>query len=232
VVTAQPHLEPVEAASRPTYPGLRKTRADDFAQLVAHETSHQWFGDAVSLETWRDIWLNEGFATYGELVWVAHERDVPIGSLFARDSDVFGYYPAMNKIPPGDPGRKHLFNVSVYNRGALTLEALRRTVGDDAFDRIMRQWVADHRGANATTGAFIRLAESVSGQNLGDFFQRWLYEKKMPPLPDDPTAASGQSGSGSDHVGARPAHRVTEWSLRERTPGDHHRRRVHGAPSG
>jgi aminopeptidase N len=185
--------------------------------LVAHETSHQWFGDAVSLASWRDIWLNEGFATYGELLWVAHDRGVPVGSLFSRDSDVFAYVRSMNRIPPGDPGRKHLFSVSVYNRGALTLEALRRTVGDEAFHRILRQWVADHRGGNATTADFIRLAELVSGQNLDDFFQRCLYEKQMPPLPNDPMAATVTGHAASN--GGRRAIRsraVTEWAIRSR----------------
>lgn len=176
----------IEAATRPTYPGVRKVlKDDDFAQLVAHEIAHQWFGNAVSLTTWRDMWLNEGFATYGELLWIAEQRGVPIGSLFARGSNVFGYYPDMER-PAGDPGADHLFSVTVYNRGALTLEALRRTVGDDAFYQILRDYYADFRGGNATTEGFIDVAEDVSGQDLDAFFQRWLYEPGLPELPPAP----------------------------------------------
>jgi aminopeptidase N len=183
IVTDQPQQAAMEAASRPFYPGLgRALKGKDFEQLVAHEISHQWFGNAVSLTSWRDIWLNEGFSTYGELLWISHKRNVPVGTLFERDSDVFGYYSDM-KIPPGDPGRDRLFNVTVYNRGALTLEALRRTVGDDDFYSILRTYAAEFRGANATTDEFIQLSESVSGRDLDAFFDRWLYEPGLPDLP-------------------------------------------------
>jgi hypothetical protein len=178
-------LQPIEAASRPTYPGVRKVLRDkDFAQLVAHEIAHQWFGNAITIRSWRDIWLNEGFSTYAELLWVASRRNVPIGSLFSRDSNAFGYFPDMER-PPGDPGAGDLFNVTVYNRGALTLEALRRTVGDDVFFRILRSYVETYRGDNVTTEEFIQLAESISGRDLAAFFQLWLYEPGLPDLPPE-----------------------------------------------
>ncbi len=65
----------------------------------------------------------------------------------------------------------------------LTLEALRRTVGDEDFYEILRAYIGRYRGANATTEDFISLSESISGQDLDSFFDRWLYEKKLPPLP-------------------------------------------------
>jgi aminopeptidase N len=109
---------------------------------------------------------------------------VPIGSLFARKSNVFGYYPEM-KRPPGDPGPDHLFSITVYNRGALTLEALRRTIGDDAFYDVLRTYVDESRGGNATTEEFIAVAEHISGQDLDELFQRWLYEEGLPELPPE-----------------------------------------------
>ena len=173
----------MEAAGRPTYPGVRAAlRSRGFEQLMAHEIAHQWVGDTASFTKWQDIWLSEGFATYGELLWIADSRQLPIGSLFDRGSRYFGYYQGM-KRPPGDPGPSRIFNVTVYNRGAMTLEALRRTVGDEAFFQILREWVVLHRGGNATTDDFIQLAESVSGQDLDALSQRWLYESGLPQLP-------------------------------------------------
>ena len=165
---------------------------------MAHEIAHQWFSDLVTLDTWQDIWLNEGFATYGELLWIAESRDLPIGSLFASDSPYFGYFEGMDR-PPGDPGAAEVFNPTVYNRGALTLEALRRTVGDATFYRILREWVDRYRGRNVSTAEFIALSEELSGTQLDDFFQTWLYEWGLPSLPPDTTAPT-RAGEGEPPV--------------------------------
>ena len=189
IVTTDGRPEAMEAASRPTYPGVKAAlKSKGFQQLIAHEIAHQWFSDLVTMETWQDIWLNEGFATYGELLWVAQSQNLPIGSLFARDSPYFGYFEGMNR-PPGNPGAADVFNVTVYNRGALTLEALRRTVGDATFYAILREWVDRYRGQNVTTADFIALSEEMSGQQLDAFFQTWLYEWGLPSLPPDVNAS-------------------------------------------
>ncbi|MDQ2652784.1 MAG: M1 family metallopeptidase [Chloroflexota bacterium] len=188
IVTTDGRPEAMEAASRPTYPGVKAAlKSEGFQQLIAHEIAHQWFSDLVTMETWQDIWLNEGFATYGELLWVAESQNLPIGSLFARDSPYFGYFEGMNR-PPVNPGAANVFNVTVYNRGAMTLEALRRTVGDETFYAILREWVERYRGENVTTEDFIALSEEMSGQQLDAFFQTWLYEWGLPSLPPDTTA--------------------------------------------
>ncbi|MCA9861572.1 MAG: M1 family metallopeptidase [Thermomicrobiales bacterium] len=194
IVTTDGRPEAMEAAGRPTYPGVKAAlKSQGFQQLIAHEIAHQWFSDLVTMETWQDIWLNEGFATYGELLWVAESQNLPIGSLFARDSPYFGYFEGMNR-PPGNPGAADVFNVTVYNRGALTLEALRRTVGDATFYALLREWVDRYRGENVTTADFIALSEEMSGQELDAFFETWLYEWGLPSLPPDP-AARARSGA-------------------------------------
>jgi aminopeptidase N len=86
------------------------------------------------------------------------------------------WFPAPAALP--DPSV--LFSTPVYDRGAMTLQALRRQVGDDTFLSILRTWYADHRGGNVTTADFTSLAERISGQDLDHFFQVWLYRAGRP----------------------------------------------------
>jgi aminopeptidase N len=148
--------------------------------VLAHELAHQWFGNAVTLESWSDIWLNEGFATWMDWWWLADGRDAGLRELFRfnyRDR-FFGRF--LWPHTPGSPGVRNMFGFSVYNRGAMTLEALRQKVGSATFQRILRRWVADNLYGNASTAEFIALAEAESGLQLDRFFRVWLYRKGKP----------------------------------------------------
>ena len=79
-----------------------------------------------------------------------------------------------------DPGAENLFVGAVYNRGAMTLQALREKIGDGPFFQILRTWAAEHRNGTATTEEFIALSERISGQDLSNFFQVWLYTPVKP----------------------------------------------------
>ncbi|MFH2072780.1 MAG: M1 family metallopeptidase [Actinomycetota bacterium] len=149
--------------------------------VVAHELAHQWFGDAVSPSTWRDVWLNEGFATYAELLWVEHLYGAAAMQAEAatRYADLAGTPHAIT----GDPQPAALFGMSVYQRGGLTLHALRAAAGDEAFFEILRTWMERYGSGAASTAEFIALAEEVSGADLDDLFQAWLYSSQLPPLP-------------------------------------------------
>ena len=142
--------------------------------LLSHELAHQWFGDAVTPADWSDIWLNESFATYGQWMWFEEAGIAPV-----QDSADAG----LSFRPPGatgSPTPDGLFSFNVYDGGAIVLHALRRTIGDDAFFTLLRRWTGDNDGQSRRSDDFIKLAEEVSGTDLGAFFDTWLYAE-VPP---------------------------------------------------
>jgi aminopeptidase N len=150
-----------------------------FEDAISHELAHQWFGDSVTLDSWPDIWLNEGFASYMEWLWLEHTQ----GKDFFNNYVNMNYQSASAMFPPGSPTPSTLFDGSVYIRGALVLHALRLTVGDEPFFQILRTYYQRYQYSNASTKDFIAVAEDVSGQDLGSFFDAWLYGTTLPPLP-------------------------------------------------
>jgi aminopeptidase N len=146
--------------------------------VLLHELAHQWFGDSVSPASWNDVWLNEGFATYAEWLFLSERTGGPSAADIARDLQPV----AELDRPPGDPGSEELFHTTVYLRGGMTLQALREQVGDDDFFEILRTWVDEHRGAAASTEDFIALAERTSGDDLDALFAAWLYADDVPEI--------------------------------------------------
>jgi len=150
--------------------------------VISHELAHQWFGDSVSLESWQDIWLNEGFASYAELLWQEHnDREALVEGrirfFYNEMASQEGYL-----HPTGDPGPGQLFHPQVYLRGALTLHALREEVGDEVFFNILRTYADRYTNSNASTGDFVEIAENVSGSELSEFFDAWLYQTEIPDI--------------------------------------------------
>ncbi|GAB3009031.1 M1 family metallopeptidase [Amycolatopsis acidiphila] len=171
----------LEAQTRPVY-GAAFFRSGSNTSVIAHENTHQWFGDAVSLGRWSDIWLNEGFASYAEYLWSGHEGEGTPAELAQYVYDSHPANDALWQVLPGDPGAANQFDDAVYDRGALTLQALRTEVGDDAFFTILRTWVAQHKGGDARIQQFIALAEQISGKPLQDLFTTWLFTKGKPAI--------------------------------------------------
>ncbi len=146
-----------------------------------HEISHQWWGNLVTPSDWRHTWLNEGFATFSEALYVESRKgpaayrefidvlmDQPpgfyAGSVIGRDEDAFW----------------DSFGPAVYYKGALALHMLRRMMGDEAFFSVLRSYLADPRFAygNATTDDFRRVCEGRYGADLGWFFDQWIYASR------------------------------------------------------
>ncbi len=148
---------------------------------VAHELSHMWFGDSVTLTEWPDIWLHEGFATWSEWIWSEYSGNKTAQKFFDNLYNTPAQNTAFWTPPPANPGSPaFLFNGTIYYRGGMTLQALREKVGDFDFFRIMRSWAAQNRYGNVSTPQFIALAEQVSQQQLDHFFDVWLYQPEKP----------------------------------------------------
>jgi len=167
----------LETQTRPVF-----DRAPDESTLV-HELAHQWYGDSVGLTVWKDIWLNEGFATYSEWLWSEHTG----GPTAQQSFDELYALPATSGLwrrPVADPGSgEFIFSSPFYNRGAMVLQKLRTTVGDVTFFAILKTWASLHRYGFGTTAQFTALATSMSHQNLNGLFKTWLYTKGKPANP-------------------------------------------------
>ncbi|GAA2818700.1 M1 family metallopeptidase [Saccharopolyspora taberi] len=171
----------LENQTRPTYSHKFFSRGAN-TSVVVHENAHQWFGDSVSVDTWRNIWLNEGFASYSEWLWSEKQGTGTAQELFDH------YYSATPaddpfwQVLPGDPGAENVFHDAVYDRGAMTLHALRNVIGDQALVDITRTWVSEKRYSTGTIEQFIELAEQKSGKQLDEFFKAWLFTPGKPAV--------------------------------------------------
>jgi aminopeptidase N len=173
----------LETQTRPVYSPVFFGGGDLDVTVVVHELAHQWFGDSVSVHRWSDIWLNEGFATYAE--WLYAERT---GGATARQAAAQRYArlpPDADfwQIPPGAPGAARVLDGPIYSRGAMALQALRASVGDEDFFTALRTWSTERRNGNGSVSDFLAVIERVSGDNVDDIAEAWLFSPTRPPAP-------------------------------------------------
>ncbi|WP_105566462.1 M1 family metallopeptidase [Microbacterium halophytorum] len=179
VVTAEELEIPLEAQALVTF-GANHCAPDE-QRLIAHELAHQWFGNSVGIGRWRDIWLNEGFACFSEWVW----SEAAGGPSIAEHAEA--HYARLAGLPQdlvlADPGPADMFDDRVYKRGALALEALRRTIGHQPFRTLLREWATQNRHRLARPADLIALAEGHSPAPLDGFWEAWLRDPALPELP-------------------------------------------------
>jgi aminopeptidase N len=148
-------------------------------QTVVHELAHSWYGDTVTPRDWRDVWMNEGMATFQEIRYAASQGWTTWRSWqrqWAEDDqlwrDIYG--------PPGRYHRQQFASINVYYCPALMLDRLRIRLGTARFDRLVRDWPQEHRNRNASRAEFVGWVEARTGVELSGFFRSWLMSTKSP----------------------------------------------------
>ncbi|CAM4041337.1 M1 family metallopeptidase [Kibdelosporangium persicum] len=148
-------------------------------ETVVHENAHQWFGDSVTVDTWADICLNECFASYAQWLW-AEAKD--------RQNLDQRYRSAVDRVKGRDTfwgnklygmGKGNEFH-GVYDKGVLAMHALRRQIGEDAFNRVLKEWPAAYKDANASWRQFEDFVQRIAGQDLRGFYDAWFHSDKIP----------------------------------------------------
>lgn len=181
IVVTEEELEiPLESQGMVTF-GINHNDTEE-QRLVAHELAHQWFGNSVGIAAWRDIWLNEGFACFAEWVWSEAAGGASIARLAEEHHARIAALP--QDLLLADPGPADMFDDRVYKRGALLLEALRRTMGSGPFRSLLREWATGNEHRLVESARFIELAESLSAVPLDRLWREWLHEVALPPLPE------------------------------------------------
>ena len=155
--------------------------------IIAHETAHQWFGDAVTEREWPHLWLSEGFATYFAALWTEHAHG---DSAFRRDmqnirAEVLAdtrAVPSHAVIDTAEHDLLALLNVNSYQKGGFVLHMMRRLVGDSAFFAALRTYYSTFRDGTALSDDLRLAMEQASGQKLDWFFRQWLERPGFPEL--------------------------------------------------
>ncbi|MFI8100437.1 M1 family metallopeptidase [Streptomyces sp. NPDC086023] len=169
----------LETQTRPFY-SPRQFANGANVSVVVHELAHQWYGDSVSVNNWKDIWVNEGFARYSQWLWSEKEGEGTAQELAQWAYDSRPAEDPFWQVKPGDPGPDNQFHGAVYDRGAIALQALRNQVGDQTFFAILKGWPTEFAYGNAKVGDFVKYAEKVSGKPLAALFDTWLYTAGKP----------------------------------------------------
>lgn len=153
--------------------------------LIAHELGHQWWGDLVTARDWAHLWLNEGFASYCEVLWADHHdgKDEANYDLYHKAAAAIAGGKDRPVVDRRYPTPDAMFDGRAYPKGAWVLHMLRGRLGEDAFWKCIRTYGTDHRHKSVETSDLRRTCERVTGKNLERFFYDWT-ERPGAPLLD------------------------------------------------
>ena len=162
------------------------TLEDDADGLVAHELAHQWFGDLLTCKDWSHIWLNEGFASYFDSLFVERDRGEETFRL-EMDNVLRGYLMSDRRsrrpiVETQYESSQDMFDGMTYQKGACVLHSLRGLLGDKAWWSGLRGYVAAHKFQVVDTDDFRKSMEAASGKDLKWFFDQWLHKAGHPEL--------------------------------------------------
>jgi aminopeptidase N len=148
---------------------------------IVHELAHQWWGDLVTMSSWQDIWLNEGFATYSEVLFYERFYNLTAGELMNNSYDDKQVYGRMGgTITAENVDNPFDDSGAIYTKGAWVLHMLRHLLGDEKFFAMLKQYASAHAFANASTTDFQKACETAYGAPLDWFFQQWIYAQGRP----------------------------------------------------
>lgn len=172
------------------------TGKNEVEGLIAHEIAHQWFGNSASENDWNHVWLSEGFATYFAILYQesVYGDDKRKEELALDREQIIAYY-EKNPSPIVDPSitdPMKVLSTNTYQKGGWVLNMLRHRLGDETFWKGIRAYYKKYRNANAMTIDFRTVMEQVSGEDLSDFFQQWIFTKGYPELQWDWTYKKGK----------------------------------------
>lgn len=163
--------------STPGRINVRSTGADN----LVHELAHQWMGGIVGTASIADSWLREGLPTYAAILWLEADGRGTVDGTVALRREQLG---PSTRAPLDATSPHHRVDDVVYERGALTMHALHTELGDERFREGLHRFFREHAGTSVTTEDFIATMSDTSGRDLGDLFDRWLREERLPPAED------------------------------------------------
>ncbi len=152
--------------------------------VSVHELAHMWFADMITCFDWHHGWLNEGFATYAEALWIEHSQGIVQYHNYVED---FEYYSNGSIYMEDVSDPFSVFQTIIYDKGAYFLHMLRHVLGDAVFFESIEEYASDinYQYGLATTEDFRQVCEDISGVDLTSFFDQWIYDEYYPKYTYD-----------------------------------------------